>query len=115
MRDWVTLRGERFLGLGSHSNLQLLSSSNLFDITPIIATQTLPNDGITIAAGIATLTFTSAHGLEIGSRVEITGATNIGGTDINGEYVIATVPHNYYSYIRYWECWPSQVQGVEVQ
>jgi len=53
-----------------------------------IATVTLTN--VVVASDVATANFSGAHGLAVGHRIKILGATV--DTDLNGTYTIASVP-----------------------
>lgn len=73
------------------SNLQYVCSARqnqMRDTTQKRSDSTLTN--IVDAANTSTVTTATAHGLYIGARVTITGATV--DTDLNGTYTVATVP-----------------------
>lgn len=106
---WVTLGGQRLLGVGTNLKFYINSnnSTTYYDITPIRDTVTLGTDPFT-GAGTTTVTVTDATGgYIIGDFVTFSGATAVGGVDLNGEYEIQTVGSGTYTIIA-----PAAVTGT---
>lgn len=85
--------------IGTHSGLYARIGSAEYNITPLktVAAITLPNDPLAFVLADATMTVTyAAHGLAIGDRIRIAGATHTTGgfatAYINIEHIVATVP-----------------------
>ncbi|MFM7851299.1 MAG: hypothetical protein ACKO96_05110 [Flammeovirgaceae bacterium] len=83
---------------GTHSHLYSLSRNVITNITPLKTTAeaTLGTNplSVTNTSNIITVTYT-AHGLAIGDRIRLAGATTTGGivnTLINAEHIVVTTP-----------------------
>ncbi len=90
--------GTYFL-FGSNTRLYVAKNSTLYNITPLstVAAATLGTDPLTTVNTDFTLTVAyTSHGLAVGDRIRLSGATNVGGvtaaTYINIEHIVATVP-----------------------
>lgn len=84
--------------MGTHTKLYARRAGQLYNITPLVtvATATLGTNplAVTNASPIITVTYT-AHGLVIGDKIKLSGATDTGGilaANINKEHIIATTP-----------------------
>lgn len=89
--DWQTLRLQDLIAIGTNSRLYVIEEAAKSNITPIAATGTL-TDPFTTTNGSTTVTVTSsAHGLTVGTYVDFSGASPVGGLTIDGEYSVATV------------------------
>lgn len=85
--------------LGSHQYLYVIKNSNLYNITPLqtSATATLGSNPIatTNTSGEIVVTYNS-HGLTVGDRIKLSGATDVGGisaaTYINKEHIVIDTP-----------------------
>ena len=98
LKNWVTLSGENLLGVGTHSKAYVEKGGAYFDITPIRATVTLPNNPFNTAIGSTTVIVTAtAHNSADGSYVTFSGASLVGGLDLNGEYQINYIDANTYT------------------
>lgn len=88
------LDGTRNIFSGSHTHLELLQGGAVYDITPVAGSAVaLSADPIDTVNGDETVTVSqTAHGLVVGQRVIIAGATDTGGLVINGEHTINEVP-----------------------
>ncbi len=96
LKNWISLAGSKYLGLGTNLKYYVLEGTTYADITPIRKTST---NSITFSAtdGSSSLTVTdSSHGAVQGDFVTISGANSLGGlitaAVLNQEYQIDTVP-----------------------
>jgi hypothetical protein len=97
IKNWVTLAGESLLGVGTNTKAYVNKGGAYYDITPIRATVTLPNDPFTTVAGLTLVTVNATgHGATDGSYVTYTGATAVGGLNLDGEYEISYIDSNTY-------------------
>ena len=95
IKNWVTLAGESLLGVGTNTKAYVNKGGEYFDITPIRVTVTLPNDPFTTVAGSTLVTVAATgHGATDGSYVTYTGATAVGGLNLDGEYEIMYIDSN---------------------
>ena len=96
MHGWVSLSGDKYLGVGT-TNKYFIEESGVFnDVTPVRKTSTNSITFAKVANDDATLTVTdSSHGAVEGDFVTISGAVSLGGnitaTVLNQEYQIATI------------------------
>jgi hypothetical protein len=97
LKNWVTLASESLLGVGTNSKAYVEKGGAFYDITPIRATVTLPNNPFTTVAGSTTVTVTATgHGATDGTFVTFTGAAAVGGLNLDGEYEINYINSNTY-------------------
>jgi hypothetical protein len=95
--NWVTIRGYNLLGVGTSLKYYIESGGAYYDITPIRDTAILTNP-FTTTSGSRVVTVTdSNHGATDGSYVIFSGASTVGGLDLNGEYRITYVNSNSYT------------------
>ena len=95
--NWVTLRGYNLLGVGTNVKYYIESGGTYNDVTPIRATATLTNP-FTTTSGSKTVTVTDAdHGAIAGDYVTFSGASTVGGLNLNGEFEILTATTNSYT------------------
>lgn len=92
---WVSLAGDKFIGVGTHLKYYINSGGNFNDITPIRATDSLTGP-FSATNGSATLTVTQAnHGAVVNDFVTFSGATGLGGNVtadvLNAEHQITAV------------------------
>lgn len=91
LHDWTDLDGERWLAIGTDVKLYLVNAGVLFDITPIRDSGSLTNPFDTVL-GDRTITVNDvSHGGQPGNYVHFSGASTVGGINMNGEHMIATV------------------------
>ena len=96
--NWVTLRGYNLLGVGTNIKYYIESGGTYNDITPIRVTTTLPNNPFTTLNTFPTVTVNApGHGANNGDYVTFSGATTVGGLNLNNEYVITYIDSNSYS------------------
>ena len=95
--NWVTLKGYNLLGVGTNLKYYIENGGVYNDITPIRAVATLTNPFTTVS-GSKTVTVTDAdHGAVTGDFVTFSGASTVGGLDLNNEYQITYVSNNQYT------------------
>lgn len=73
---------------GGNLTYMCKAASKSFSTSYTVTAATLTN--IVVSTNVGTATTSAAHGLRVGNRVTVTGATV--DTDLNGTYLIATVP-----------------------
>ena len=95
--NWVTLQGYNLLAVGTSSKYYVESGGTYNDITPIRATETL-TDPFTTTNGSRVVIVTDVnHGATDGDYVTFSGATTVGGLNLNGEFRITYISTNSYS------------------
>jgi len=95
--NWVTLRGYNLLGVGTNLKYYIENGGTYNDVTPIRSTVSLTNP-FTTTSGSRVVTVTDAdHGAIDGDYVTFSGASLVGGLDLNGEYRIDYVDTNTYT------------------
>lgn len=98
----ATLSGDfdgNYYLFGCHNRLYCRLNGAIYNITPLVdsATDTLGTDPLSVELGSFDLTVTyTGHGLEVGDRIKLDGATDLGGItaadDINIEHIVTSVP-----------------------
>ena len=91
LHDWVDLDGERWLAIGTDVKLYLVNQGTLFDITPLRQIGILTDPFDTVLDDQTVTVNDVAHGGAVGNFVRFTGASLVGGLDLNDEFQIATV------------------------
>lgn len=92
LTDWISLRQERIIALGTHLKLYIWIAGAYSDVTPIRESGTLGLNPFTTVNGSALVSVADvAHGLEEGDYVHYSGAAAVAGITINGEYTVTTV------------------------
>jgi hypothetical protein len=99
LHPWVTLSGNRLIGVGTSSKYYVEQGGGYNDITPLRVTTAAGDVTFAATTGSATLTVTdTAHGAVAGSFVTFSGATSLGGVItadvLNQEYPIVDVVDN---------------------
>ena len=91
--NYVTTLSQNLLAVLTNQKVYMNLGNDYFDITPIRKTETLGTDPISTTDGSRLITITSNdHGTSIGTFVNITGATAVGGVTISGDYEVIGVP-----------------------
>lgn len=91
--NWVTLDGANLMGVGTESKFYIEEGGSYYDITPIRTTTLLGTDPFTTVNNSPTVTVTDlASGFAAGDYVTFYGVATFNGLDLNGEYLIQTVP-----------------------
>ena len=97
---WVTLGGQKLLGVGTNLKFYINSnnSNTYYDVTPLRKTAALLGNNPFTGSGTTTVTVTdSTGGYIVGDFVTFSGATTVGGVDLNGEYQIQTISGTTYT------------------
>jgi hypothetical protein len=95
--NWVTNQGYNLLGVGTNLKYYVESGGTYNDITPVREVATL-TDPFTTVDGSAVVTVTDVnHGAITGDFVTFSGASVVGGLDLNGEYQITYIDSNSYT------------------
>lgn len=95
--DWLSLRFEKFIALGTHLKLYVWNGGDFSDITPLRSTDAL-TDPFTTTNGSTTVSVEHvAHGALDGDYVTYSGATAVGGVTIDGEYQLTYVDDDHYT------------------
>lgn len=92
--NWVTLGSQNLLGVGTNLKFYIENGGAYNDITPlrVVPPATLANNPFSTVLDSTTVTVTdAAGGYANGAFVTFSGATTVGGLDLNGEYQI-TIP-----------------------
>lgn len=98
--NWVTLKQFNLMGVGTELKFYIEYGGTYYDITPIRETATLTNPFTTnVNTGTANIVIVddTNHGAITGDFVTFSGATTVGGLDLNGEFVITYIDSNSYS------------------
>jgi hypothetical protein len=95
--NWVTLQGYNLLAVATSAKYYVESGGVYNDITPIRETATL-TDPFTTTNGSRVVIVTDVnHGATDGDYVTFSGATTVGGLNLNGEFRITYISTNSYS------------------
>lgn len=91
--NWITLGGQNLLGVGTNLKFYIESGGAYNDVTPLRKTPALlGNNPFSTTNLSTTVTVTDATGGYVnGDFVTFSGATTVGGLDLNGEYQITTI------------------------
>ena len=91
--NWVTLGGQNLLGVGTNLKFYIENGGAYNDITPLRKTAALlGNNPFSTTNLSTTVTVTDSSGGWVnGDFVTFSGATTVGGLDLNGEYQITTI------------------------
>ena len=90
---WADNSGNPFAAFGTHLRLYLMDiDGNTYDYTPVIERGTLTNAFTTVATDNTVTVSDTAHGLEVGQKVEFLTSVTVGGLNMQGVWVIDSVP-----------------------
>lgn len=95
--SWVTLTSRKLTAVGTNTKYYVEFSSSLYDITPLRATVTLNNPFFTTNGSPTVSVHATAHDCNTGDYVTFSGATAVGGLDLNHEYQVTVVNANEYT------------------
>ena len=96
--NWATLGGQNLLGLGTNLKFYINEGGTNYDITPLRKPASLLGNDPFTGSGSTTVTVTDATGGYItGDFVTFSGATAVGGVNLNGEYQITSVAGTTYT------------------
>jgi hypothetical protein len=89
--NWVTLSGQNLIGVGTSKKFYIERGGAYFDITPIRSSVTLTDPFDTVDTETLVTVNDTAHGCITGDFVTFSGATAVGGLDLNGEYEVTVI------------------------
>jgi hypothetical protein len=95
--NWSTLGGQNLVGVGTNWKFYIERDGVYYDITPIRSTVTL-SDPFDTTDGSPVVTVTdTGHGAITNDFVTFSGATAVGGLDLNAEYQITRIDDDSYT------------------
>ena len=90
--SWSLLDGQKVAAIGTHKKLFLYRADQIQDITPLRDSGTLGTDPISTESGSSDVTVNSdAHEALVGDCIRLSGATTVGGLDVNGEWEVSEI------------------------
>lgn len=95
--NWATLGGLNLVGLGTNLKYYIENGGDYYDITPIRATDTLTDPFATTIGDETVIVTDNTHGATTGDFVTFSGASTVGGLNLNNEYQITVINSNSYS------------------
>jgi hypothetical protein len=97
--NWTTLNNNNLLGMGTNLKFYIEEGQAYYDITPIRKiVSPMTNNPFTTVNGSAIVTVSDIdHGAITGDFVTFSGATTVGGLNLNGEHQITFVNVNTYT------------------
>lgn len=95
--NWITLKFFNLMGVGTERKFYIEYGGVYYDITPIRQFATLTNPFATTINTKVVVVTAPDHGAISGDFVTFSGASVVGGLDLNGEYVITYVDTNTYT------------------
>jgi hypothetical protein len=91
VHEWTSLDGEAWIAVGTNRKLLVVNRDQVYDITPVRRRTSVINP-FTTTNGSAVVTVSDpAHSANVGDAVRFTGASDVGGLSIVGEYTITAV------------------------
>jgi hypothetical protein len=97
LNNWVTLGGNKLIGVGTNLKFYVNQGGSYYDITPLRDTETLTDPFETTSGSAIVVVTDAAGGYTDGDFVTFSGATAVGGLTLNGEYQITTIGSNEYT------------------
>ena len=94
MINWITLGNQNLVSVGTHLKYYIERGGAYADITPLRATTTLTNPFTTVNGSTTVLVAAPGHGALEGDYVTFSGATVLGGLDLNKEFVVGKLSSN---------------------
>ena len=95
--NWFTLSNQNILGVGTNEKFYLELGGAYYDITPIRGTANLTNPFATTNTLTLVTVTDVAHGCVNGDYVTFSGATAVGGLDLNNEYQVTVIDDDSYT------------------
>ncbi len=92
LHDWSDLGDVQWLAIGTDVKLYVVNAGVLSDITPLRDTTVLSGPFDTTALSRVVTVNDTNHGAAVGDYVTYSGATAVAGLDLNGEFIVQTVP-----------------------
>jgi hypothetical protein len=97
LNNWVTLGGNRLIGVGTNLKFYVNQGGSYYDITPLRDTETLTDPFETTSGSPIVEVTDAAGGYSDGDFVTFSGATAVGGLTLNGEYQISAIGGSTYT------------------
>jgi hypothetical protein len=94
---WVTLDSKKLLAIGTNLKYYIGFTNAIYDITPLRGSATLTNPFDTTNTSPIVLVTDVAHGCITGDYVTFSGASTVGGLNLNNEYVVTVVTGDTYT------------------
>jgi hypothetical protein len=91
LNNWVTLGGNKLIGVGTNLKFYVNQGGSYYDITPLRDTETLIDPFETTSGSPIVEVTDAAGGYSDGDFVTFSGATAVGGLTLNGEYQISAI------------------------
>jgi len=89
MACWTLLSGQKVTAAATEKKVYVYRAGERYDITPLRDSATLATDALSVVNGSSHLTIArSGHGESNGDIIRISGATNLGGINPNGEWTV---------------------------
>ena len=85
---WITLTGQKLLGVGTNLKYYIEKGGAYYDITPLRATVSLTNPFTTVSGSAVVTVADAAGGYIDGDFVTFSGSSAVGGLTITGEFQI---------------------------
>jgi hypothetical protein len=95
--NWISLNSFNLMGVGTELKFYIEYGGTYYDVTPIRRTVTLNNPFATVYDSAIVTVTDAAHGAITGDFVTFSGATTVGGLNLNFEYQITYVDTNTYT------------------
>lgn len=89
LNNWVTLGGNKLIGVGTNLKFFINQGGSYFDVTPLRDTETLTDPFETTNGSPIVVVTDAAGGYTDGDFVTFSGATLVGGLDLNGEFQLS--------------------------
>ena len=97
--NWITLKFFNLMGVGTDSKFYIEYGGAYYDITPIRQFATLTNPFATTSGSNIVIVTDANHGAISGDYVTFSGASTVGGLNLNSEYEISYVDTNTYTIV----------------
>jgi hypothetical protein len=91
LNNWVTLGGNKLIGVGTNLKFYVNQGGSYYDITPLRDTETLTNPFETTSGSPIVEVTDAAGGYSDGDFVTFSGATAVGGLTLNGEFQLTAI------------------------
>ena len=96
---WITLSGQKLTAVGTNLKYYFENGGAYTDITPIRATVSLTDPFATTSGSATVLVTDVAHDAITGDFVTFSGASMVGGLNLNGEYQLTVVTDDSYTIV----------------
>lgn len=95
--NWISIKFFNLLGIGTENKFYVEYGGVYYDITPLRISAVLTNPFTTTLNDNIVIVNAPDHGAITGDSVTFSGASVVGGLNLNGEYVITYVDTNTYT------------------